>query len=133
MPGQLFQKCCITLTTGTNKMKKFGFSISKGRQIDYESNDRSISEYIASREPSFLRCIECGCCSATCTTGNFTKFSLRELQILIKRGENDQVRLNIRKCMLCGKCILVCPRGVNTRNIVTLAKQAFQKTEKHAV
>jgi heterodisulfide reductase subunit C len=76
---------------------------------------------------------ECGGCSATCTSGNLIRFSLRELHILIKRGENDQVRKNIKKCMLCGKCTLVCPRGVNTRNIVVLAKQAFQKFDNYAI
>ena len=114
-------------------MDKFGFSISKGRQIDYEVNSRHIAEYISDREPSFRRCIECGSCSATCTTGNFTRFSLRELQILLKRGENDLVSEEIRKCMLCGKCTLICPRGVNTRNIVMLAREAFDKEKKYAV
>jgi heterodisulfide reductase subunit C len=114
-------------------MEKFGYTISKIRQIDYDSNDRSIADYINEREPSFRSCIECGCCSATCTTGNLTKFSLRELHILIKRGENSQVRDSIKKCMLCGKCTLVCPRGVNTRNIVILAKQAFQKSDSYAI
>jgi heterodisulfide reductase subunit C len=114
-------------------MEKFGYTISKGRQIDYESNNRNIAEYIFEREPSFRSCIECGGCAATCTTGNHTKFSLRELHILIKRGENDQARQTMKKCMLCGKCTLVCPRGVNTRNIVVLAKQAFQIFDKHAV
>lgn len=114
-------------------MEKFGYTISKGRQIDYDSNDRRIAEFILEREPSFNICIECGCCSATCTAGSFTKFSLREFNILIKRGENELVRQNIKKCMLCGKCTLVCPRGVNTRNVITLAKQAFQKTESYAV
>lgn len=112
---------------------KFGFMLSRGRQIDYDSNDRRIAVYILDREPTFRLCIECGCCSATCTTGNFTRFSLRELNIMIKRGENDQVRKNIKKCMLCGKCSLVCPRGVNTRNVVTLAIQAFRQTEGYAV
>ncbi len=114
-------------------MGKFGFTILKERHIDYDANDKSIAEFIAENEPSFRLCIECGCCSATCTTGTFTKFSLRELQIFLKRGENDYVRENISKCMLCGKCTLVCPRGVNTRNVITLAKTAFQKTEKYAV
>lgn len=114
-------------------MEKFGFSLLKERHIDYDANDKSIAEYIAEREPSFLSCIECGCCAATCTTGNFTRFSLRELQILIKRGENDSVRDQINKCMLCGKCILVCPRGVNTRNVILLAREAFQKRKKNAV
>jgi heterodisulfide reductase subunit C len=114
-------------------MDKFGYTISKIRQIDYDSNDRRIADYILEKEPSFSLCIECGCCSATCTTGNFTSFSLREFNILIKRGENDEVRNSIKKCMLCGKCILVCPRGVNTRNVITLAKQAFQKAELYAI
>lgn len=114
-------------------MANFGFSISKGRQIDYESNNRSIADYIFEREPSFRSCIECGGCAATCSTGNFTKFSLRELHILIKRGENELAQRSMKKCMLCGKCTLVCPRGVNTRNIVVLAKQAFQISDKYAV
>lgn len=114
-------------------MENFGFTILKGRQIDYDANDRSIAEYIYEREPSFGLCIECGCCSATCTTGIFTRFSLRELQILLKRGENDDVRENIKKCMLCGKCTLVCPRGVNTRNVITLAKEAFRKNIRNAI
>ncbi|MGE5419855.1 MAG: 4Fe-4S dicluster domain-containing protein [Chloroflexota bacterium] len=114
-------------------MNKFGFTISKGRQIEYDSNDRSIAEFIYEKEPTFRLCIECGGCAATCTTANFTKFSLRELNILLKRGENDQVGKNIRKCMLCGKCSLVCPRGVNTRNVVSLAMLAFRKSEGYAV
>jgi len=114
-------------------MEKFGFSILKERHINYDANDRSIAEYIYEREPSFRICIECGCCSATCTSANFTRFSLREVHILLKRGENESVREEIKKCMLCGKCILACPRGVNTRNVVLLAREAFQKNVNNAV
>jgi len=35
--------------------------------------------------------------------------------------------------MLCGKCLLVCPRGVNLRNVVMLIKKAlveFKNQEK---
>ena len=114
-------------------MEGFGFSVLKERHINYDANDKSIAEYIAEREPSFRTCIECGCCSATCTTGAFTNFSLRELQILLKRGENEIARELISKCMLCGKCILVCPRGVNTRNVILLAREAFRKLMKNEV
>lgn len=103
----------------------FGFKILKQRVINYDTNDKSIAAFIAAREPSFNYCMECGCCAATCTAGNFTHFSLREINIFIKRGENDAVRSIINKCMLCGKCTLVCPRGVNTRNILLLAKEAL--------
>jgi heterodisulfide reductase subunit C len=114
-------------------MDKFGFAISKARVIDYDKNDRSIAEYILERENSFRMCIECGGCSSACTTGNFTSFSLRELHVLIKRGENEKPKGQIRQCMLCGKCILVCPRGVNTRNVVFLAKEAFMKSDSYAI
>jgi heterodisulfide reductase subunit C len=114
-------------------MDKFGFTLSKARFIDYDANDRRVVDYILEREPSLKLCIECGGCTATCSTGNFTDFSLREMNILLKRGENEKVRRKINLCMLCGKCILVCPRGVNTRNVVFLAKQAFQKFDGYAV
>jgi heterodisulfide reductase subunit C len=114
-------------------MDKFGFTISKGRQIDWEANSRKVADFIREREPSFNLCIACGGCSSTCTTGNYTRFSLRELNILIHRGEDSKPRKDIKKCMLCGKCSLVCPRGVNTRNVVFLARQAFQKQERYAV
>ena len=114
-------------------MDKFGFTFSKTRVIDYDANDRKVVEFILEREPSLKLCIECGGCSATCTTGDFTGFSLREMHILLKRGENELVRKKIRQCMLCGKCSLVCPRGVNTRNVVFLARQAFRKKSVYAV
>jgi heterodisulfide reductase subunit C len=114
-------------------MNKFGFTLSKARVIDLDKNDTSVADFIFSNEPSFRLCFECGSCSATCTAGLFTHFSLREIQILLKRGENEKVMQEIEKCMLCGKCSLVCPRGVNTRNIIELTKKAFKTTEIHAV
>jgi len=114
-------------------MEKFGYTVSKARIINYDSNDRSVAEYIYSKEPSFRLCIECGCCTASCTAGNFTSFSLREINILIKRGENEKPVEVIKNCMLCGKCILVCPRGVNTRNVVFAAREALLNTVKNAV
>ena len=78
-------------------MEKFGFSLQKARVINYDTNDRSIVEYVLEREPSLNLCIECGCCTATCTTGNFTGFSLREMNILMKRGENKEVRNKIKQ------------------------------------
>ncbi|MBA4323085.1 MAG: (4Fe-4S)-binding protein [Odoribacter sp.] len=108
-------------------MEKFGYSISKGRQIDYDLNDRRIADFVIENEPSFRLCIACGGCAGSCTAGNYTRFSLRELNILISRGENDLPRNDLKKCMLCGKCTLICPRGVNTRNVIFLARQAFIK------
>ncbi len=116
------------------KWKNSDLQYQKEVQIDYDSNDRRIADYIMEREPSFKSCIECGGCSATCTSGNFTQLQSAGKLIFFYIGEKMQnPGMNIRKCMLCGKCSLVCPRGVNTRNMVFLAKQAFQKFDGHAV
>jgi len=112
-------------------MGRFGYTLSKPRVIDYDANNRCIAEFIAAHEPTFNLCIECGGCAATCTAGNFTSFSLREMNILLKRGENSAPHEKIRRCMMCGKCILVCPRGVNTRNVIALAREAFMKFDRN--
>ena len=110
-------------------MGSFGFTLLKQRHIDYEANDKRVADYIYRMEPSFRYCMECGGCAATCTAGNFVHFSLREINILIKRGENKVVKEQIDRCMLCGKCTIACPRGVNTRNIILMAEKAFHKLE----
>jgi len=104
-------------------MGKFGFTISTGRQIDYDNNDKSLHHYIIKQEPSIQICIGCGACTASCTSGHYTHFNFRKLQLLISRGENINIEQEISKCMLCGKCKLICPRGVNTRNIIFSIKR----------
>lgn len=114
-------------------MKDFGFAPTKGRVIDYDKNDRLIYSYVRERDPSYALCIACGACAATCSAGKFTQFSLRKINVLVRRGENGEVRAEIDRCMLCGKCTLVCPRGVNTRNVIFLIREAFQKYDNYAV
>jgi heterodisulfide reductase subunit C len=44
---------------------------------------------------------------------------------MLRRGEVKNLQTEIDKCMLCGKCMLVCPRGVNLRNVAMLIKKAL--------
>jgi heterodisulfide reductase subunit C len=106
-------------------MIDFGYQINSDRQIDYNKNDRRIVDFIIKNEPTFKICISCGTCAATCSAGSFTDFNIRKLFTLIKRGEYSEARKDINKCMLCGKCILVCPRAVNTRNLILTIQKAF--------
>lgn len=105
----------------------WGFSISATRSIDYDKNDKSAAVYIARQAPSSQLCIGCGSCTATCTAGHLTEFNIRRLQMLLKRGENEEIRTNLEKCMLCGKCLLVCPRGVDTRKMILSAIEYLRK------
>ena len=109
-------------------MKDWGYSILKGRQIDFENNDFSIARFVEQHEPSFRWCIGCGSCTATCSAAKFTSFNPRKVNLLIQRGEIKGIADEIAKCMLCGKCQLVCPRGINTRNVVQNIKRAISKS-----
>lgn len=106
-------------------MKNFGYTINKDRQIDFDNADMRISDFLKAHEPSFNICIACGTCTATCSAGNFTDLNLRNLINLIRRGDVESTRHEIAKCMLCGKCSLACPRGVNTRNLITKINHAL--------
>jgi heterodisulfide reductase subunit C len=108
-------------------MIDFGYSISTDNQIDYDSNNKSIVAYIRTNEPTFELCIACGSCAATCSAANKTDFSLRKINILIKRGDLSGLETEIKKCMFCGKCQLVCPRGINTRKLILFITRALEK------
>lgn len=111
-------------------MTFWGYSISETRTINYDKNDRSGAARLASECPDSNLCIGCGGCSATCTAGNLTEFNIRKLQMLVKRGELREAHAQMHKCMLCGKCSLVCPRGVNTRKMITVILEILKnKTE----
>ena len=104
-------------------MANWGYSISKDQQIDIDKIDRTLVGRILSLEPSFKACIACGSCAATCSTQSVNgTFSLRKTNLLLARGQMDDLKNEISQCMLCGKCTLVCPRGVNTRHVIVIVK-----------
>lgn len=107
------------------KAKNFGYSVTRDRQIDYDVNNHDICKIVAKAEPTLNLCISCGSCAATCTAGQFTDFSLRQVILLLRRGETKDLEKEVSKCMLCGKCQLVCPRNVSTRNLVIQISKAL--------
>lgn len=108
-------------------MNKFGYSIHKDNQIDYDANDRKINDFMLEYEPTYWACIACGSCTASCSAGNFSSFNFRKTHLLVRRGETKTLKSEIEKCMFCGKCLLVCPRGVNTRNLILGINKAIEK------
>ncbi|MBO4382071.1 MAG: 4Fe-4S binding protein, partial [Bacteroidales bacterium] len=40
----------------------------------------------------------------------------------------DRLEEELQKCMLCGKCTLVCPRGVNLRSLIINMRQILSNT-----
>lgn len=99
-------------------MNFWGYSIAEPRAIHYDKNDKSMATAMLAEVPSSKLCIGCGGCTAACTAGNLTEFNIRKIQMLVKRGETAEAKRDLSKCMLCGKCLLVCPRGVDTRRML---------------
>ena len=111
-------------------MKDFGFKINKDRQIDYDKLSHKLYNDICVKEPDIKLCIACGTCAATCSVNKFSSFSLRKIIQLVQRGDTHNLNQELEKCMLCGKCILVCPREINTRNLLlTIKKEIYSSHE----
>ena len=107
-------------------MIDFGYTISKPRRIDIDANDMNPCGGILAQIPELQSCIGCGCCTAVCTAGNLTQFNFRKVHTLVRRGEYRGAYEAMSKCMLCGKCRLSCPRGINTRAVVMLIKSKLK-------
>jgi heterodisulfide reductase subunit C len=106
--------------------KKFGYGIMADDSIDFDHNDNRFAGFLRANEPSVSLCIGCGSCTGTCSTGHFTDFNIRKLHTLIMRGETRLLKQEIGKCMFCGKCQLICPRGVNLRNVILTLNRAIE-------
>jgi heterodisulfide reductase subunit C len=107
------------------KVRDFGYSVTRDRQIDFDANSHDIHKIVSAAEPTLNLCISCGTCAATCSASIFTNFSLRHVILLLKRGETKGLQKEVAKCMLCGKCQLVCPRNVSTRNLIIQINKAI--------
>jgi len=106
--------------------KEFGYRVMMDDSIHYDLNDRRMAAFLTANEPSITLCIGCGSCTATCSAGLFTSFNIRMVHTLVRRGEAGKLKSEISKCMFCGKCQLVCPRGVNLRNVILTLNRAIE-------
>lgn len=104
-------------------MANFGFSIKKTRSFNLSQADLRKADQLLEEVPSYRLCIGCGGCTATCSARQFTDFDIRKVHNTFRRGQYDKLADELRKCMLCGKCTLVCPRGVNLRSLIINMRQ----------
>ena len=110
-------------------MNIFGFKISPSSAINLDNVDRSRFEKLCSKEPDAARCMCCGSCSATCTAASFSGMSLRKVLLCLQRGKEADAMKMMKNCMLCGKCTMVCPRGINTRHLLLSIWELYKEEE----
>ena len=94
----------------------FGFGIAPSSAINLDRTDLEKFEKVHDMEPDIYKCM--ASCSATCPAGRFTGMSLRKVILDLQRGKEAEAISMLKGCMLCGKCSMVCPRGINTRHLI---------------
>ncbi|MBP9987077.1 MAG: 4Fe-4S dicluster domain-containing protein [Bacteroidales bacterium] len=99
-------------------MIDFGFTLSKSSAVNLTNIDDSKFNALLEVEPDAARCMTCGSCAGSCSAGVFAPMSLRRVIAALQRGADKEALSMLSHCMLCGKCTLVCPRGLNTRHII---------------
>ena len=110
-------------------MNDFGFQISRPRSINLDQTDSTLRERLLEAVPSYRLCIGCGGCTATCSAGQFTTFNIRRIHHAFANGQTDGLAQQLDNCMLCGKCMLVCPRGVNLRRLIIAMRQLLNTSD----
>ncbi len=108
-------------------MKDFGFNLYKGRTLDYDNCDFSLKKNLEQQVPSYKRCIGCGACASSCSAAKFTNFSIVKCNMLFRNAKYDDLKQELDKCMLCGKCTIICPRGVNIRRMILEMRNLIEK------
>lgn len=99
-------------------MAKFGYTLTPSSRVDLGLFNKEKWNKLVAHEPDVLKCMACGSCTASCTAGKFTKTSLRSAILYLQNGQEKQALEYVQSCLLCGKCIMVCPRAINTRNLL---------------
>ena len=110
-------------------MNGFGFRLSPSSAINLDMVDRTLFDELCSIEPDALRCMACGTCTATCTASEYSGMSVRKMLLGLQRGKVDEVSRMLSACMLCGKCSMVCPRGIKTRRLILTVSKLYKKEE----
>ncbi len=108
-------------------MIDFGFTVSPSSRLDLDKMDRTSFNALAKIEPDVLKCMACGSCTASCTAAQFEPTSLRQAILLLQRAQVEQALNLLKGCMLCGKCTMVCPRGINTRHLIISIQKIYGK------
>lgn len=104
-------------------MKKFGFGVRAESIIELSKADLSLRQKLIEAYGSYNTCINCGVCSAACTAAQLTNFNIRDIKLKIDRGLTENLRVEISRCMHCGKCEMLCPRGISNRQIILLTNK----------
>lgn len=110
----------------------FGFKLLRERQIDLTKADTRLYKWIVGRVPESSLCIGCGTCGSACIRADEMPVSVRRVLLMASRGLVDEAMALADHCRICGRCLMICPRNIPTRNVMH-AVVSFSKANNHEI
>lgn len=100
--------------------------VIKDEEMDLESS-KNLSKEI---DNSFQRCLQCGTCTASCPSGEFTALRTRKLIRMAQMGFIKDILSSedLWYCTTCYTCVERCPRSIDITDIIlTLRNMAVKE------
>lgn len=88
------------------------------------SND--LSE--ALKEFDLAKCVQCGKCTASCTSGRDSNLRTRKLVFLVKSGKDVSMDKDLWACTTCYACQERCPKGVKVTDAIIRIRNAAARS-----
>jgi heterodisulfide reductase subunit C len=107
-------------------MTEFGFSIQQDLMLDHDLLSPAY-DALLEKVPGVALCLSCGTCTGSCISSETTGYGFRNLVVMLKNRQHILLEEALKNCQFCGKCFMVCPRGINTRKAILEMKNYFNR------
>jgi heterodisulfide reductase subunit C len=77
---------------------------------------KALSESL--KEFDLSKCVQCGKCTASCTSGRVSNLRTRRLVFLVKSGRDVSMDRDLWTCTTCYTCQERCPKGVKVTDAI---------------
>jgi heterodisulfide reductase subunit C2 len=80
------------------------------------------------KEFDLLKCVQCGKCTASCTSGRDSNLRTRRLVFLVKSGKDVSMGKDLWACTTCYACQERCPKGVKVTDAIIRIRNAAARS-----
>jgi Fe-S oxidoreductase len=78
-----------------------------------------VDEFLSKEECREIRyCIQCGVCTGACPLASFGSQNPRKIMAMIREGLKLAILEVLDRCLLCGQCQMLCPRGIQHKEVL---------------
>ena len=80
------------------------------------------------KEFDLAKCVQCGKCTASCTSGRDSNLRTRRLVFLVKSGKDVSMDRDLWACTTCYTCQERCPKGVKVTDAIIRIRNAAARS-----